>query len=160
MSKTLSLRNTTRDIKLTTCNCFFVIRVETILKINSTILSGETLTIRQICCQRANIQLILTTRFFKVLSHHLKRLQFVKLELADSFFRSLSDALNAFNTDMENYYNILGKMEQKEASVQNEIIYKTEEMKNLSRVLRDKRDGALEAMGQLTAASGFKRSKP
>ncbi len=61
---------------------------------------------------------------------------------------------------MENYYNILGKMEQKEASVQNEIMSKTEEMKNLSRVLRDKRDGALQAMGQLTAASGFKRGNP
>ena len=44
-------------------------------------------------------------------------------------------------------------MEEKEASVQKEIMAKTEEIKNLSRILRAKRDGALQAMGQLTSSS-------
>ena len=54
---------------------------------------------------------------------------------------------------MESYCNNILKMEEKEASVQNEIMAKTEEMKNLSRILRAKRDGALQAMGQLTSSS-------
>lgn len=51
---------------------------------------------------------------------------------------------------MEKYYTSLGKMEQKEASVQSEIAMKIEEMKNLSHLLRSKRDHALQAIGQLT----------
>lgn len=51
---------------------------------------------------------------------------------------------------MEKYYSNLEKMEEKEATVQVEIISKTEEMKKLSRILRAKRDSALQAIGQLT----------
>lgn len=51
---------------------------------------------------------------------------------------------------METYYNNLGKMEQKETSVQNEIVTKMEEMRKLSRILRTKRDNAMQAIGQLT----------
>ncbi len=57
---------------------------------------------------------------------------------------------------MGNYYNTLEKMEQKEASVEKEIVAKTEEIRNLSRALRNKRDEALQAISQLTAISGFK----
>jgi len=52
---------------------------------------------------------------------------------------------------MEKYYSCLQKMEEKEASVQSEIVSKTEEMNKLSRILRAKRDSALQAIGQLTA---------
>lgn len=54
------------------------------------------------------------------------------------------------NSEMEKYYSCLQKMEDKEASVQTEIVSKTEEMNNLSRILRGKRDSALQAIGQLT----------
>ncbi|XP_046460672.1 uncharacterized protein LOC124207322 isoform X2 [Daphnia pulex] len=60
------------------------------------------------------------------------------------------DAFNAVNTEMEKYYSCLQKMEEKEASVQTEIVTKTEEMNKLSRILRGKRDSALQAIGQLT----------
>lgn len=51
---------------------------------------------------------------------------------------------------MEKFYSNLEKIEEKEATVLVEIVSKTEEMKNLSRILRAKRDGALQAIGQLT----------
>ena len=68
-------------------------------------------------------------------------------------FHATTDTSRAFYADMESYCNNILKMEEKEASVQNEIMAKTEEMKNLSRILRAKRDGALQAMGQLTSSS-------
>ncbi|XP_057372708.1 uncharacterized protein LOC130693554 [Daphnia carinata] len=75
-------------------------------------------------------------------------------ESYDTFFQ---DAFNAINTEMEKYYSSLGKMEEKEVNVQSEIISKTEEMKKLSRILRAKRDSALQAIAQLTSPV-FKRS--
>ena len=70
-----------------------------------------------------------------------------------ALFRATSDTSRAFYADMESYCNNILKMEEKEASVQKEIMAKTEEIKNLSRILRAKRDGALQAMGQLTSSS-------
>ena len=70
-----------------------------------------------------------------------------------ALFCATSDTSRAFYADMESYCNNILKMEEKEASVQNEIMAKTEEIKNLSRILRAKRDGALQAMGQLTSSS-------
>ncbi|KZS17903.1 Uncharacterized protein APZ42_015902 [Daphnia magna] len=75
-------------------------------------------------------------------------------ESYDTFFQ---DAFNAINTEMEKYYSSLGKMEEKEVNVQSEIISKTEEMKKLSRILRAKRDSALQAIAQLKTPV-FKRS--
>ena len=51
-------------------------------------------------------------------------------------------------------------MEQKESSVQSEILTKIEEMKRLGQTLRTKRDGALQAIGQLTTFDFNKRRKP
>ena len=51
---------------------------------------------------------------------------------------------------MEKFYSNLEKIEEKESTVLIEIVSKTEEMKNLSRILRAKRDSALQAIGQLT----------
>ena len=70
-----------------------------------------------------------------------------------ALFCATSDTSRAFYADMESYCNNILKMEEKEASVQKEIMAKTEEIKNLSRILRAKRDGALQAMGQLTSSS-------
>ncbi|XP_046634373.1 uncharacterized protein LOC124313473 isoform X1 [Daphnia pulicaria] len=68
----------------------------------------------------------------------------------ESYGMFFQDAFNAVNTEMEKYYSCLQKMEEKEASVQTEIVTKTEEMNKLSRILRGKRDSALQAIGQLT----------
>lgn len=62
----------------------------------------------------------------------------------------LTDALNTVNTEMEQYYSSLEQMEQKEATVQKEILTKIEEMKKLGDTLRSKRDEALHAIGQMT----------
>ena len=51
---------------------------------------------------------------------------------------------------MEKFYSNLEKIEEKESTVLIEIVSKTEEMKNLSRILRAKSDSALQAIGQLT----------
>lgn len=85
----------------------------------------------------------------------MKWLRYAEIKL-NYFFDSLIDAINSFCVEMGNYYNTLEKIEQKEASIQKEIIAKTEEIKNLSRALRNKRDEALQAISQLTTISGFK----
>ena len=80
-------------------------------------------------------------------------LRLIEKRLILALFHAIPDTSKAFYADMESYCNNILKMEEKEASVQNEIMAKTEEMKNLSRILRAKRDGALQAMGQLTSSS-------
>lgn len=72
-------------------------------------------------------------------------------------FKFQKDAFGAINAEMEKYYSSLGKMEEKEANVQSEISSKTEEMMKLSRILREKRDSALQAIAKLTTPV-FKRN--
>nr|CAH0109464.1 unnamed protein product [Daphnia galeata] len=69
---------------------------------------------------------------------------------AESYSIFFQDAFNVINSEMEKFYSNLEKIEEKEATVLVEIVSKTEEMKNLSRILRAKRDSALQAIGQLT----------
>lgn len=70
--------------------------------------------------------------------------------IPNCFVHFLIDAFNVINSEMEKFYSNLEKIEEKEATVLVEIVSKTEEMKNLSRILRAKRDSALQAIGQLT----------